>query len=382
MSRNVGRLTLAGALIVMGVALVADNIWQLDIAMYIGRLWPALLILLGLEWIAASKRTWGDEQMKVNPFALVALGVVAIAMAGWSSARMDSRFPMDHWYGQASVPPIEVRVPSVTVAPLPLLGGNVGAEVTSTYETPVEGLQEISVVDSSAQIEVKSGSEFKVTLKATGYGSSSADAEANARSLELRVTPGRVTRIETVRTRVLSRMGLSYEIEVPKGVSVKIRSSSGSVSVREIDGAVDATASSGNVEIREVTGDVAVTTSSGSIKLEEIGGAIRANANSGTIQIDQAVRGVTAQASSGSIEVKTDTVGGPYDLTASSGSVKLTVPESASIAVTANASSGSVSGPAWLSTGQGRHSGSGRQGGGEHTVSIRTSSGSINLDVD
>lgn len=382
MSRNVGRLTLAGALIVMGLALVADNLWHLDVAMYIGRLWPVLLILLGLEWIAASRRVFGDEKVKVDPAALVVLGLLAIGMAGWSEARMNMRFPLNRWFEE--IPrQVEVRQPAVRVSPVPpILGGTVSEEIETTYETPVAGLQEIDVNDSSAEIKVKSGSALKVTLKAVAYGSTSAEAAELARSLQLRVTPGPITRINTDRLRQVNRFSLSYEIEVPKGVSVRVRSSSGSVTVEEIEGAVDVTASSGGVQVKEVTGNVAVTTSSGAITVEDVGGSVRANANSGSIRIEQVGGAVSAQASSGAIQVETEKVGGPYDLTASSGSIRLSLPEEAGLTVTARASSGTVTGPSWLAIGEGRHSGSGKQGSGEHSVSLRTSSGSIDLKVD
>lgn len=386
MSQHVGRLTLAFALMIIGVSLIIDNLLQTEIAVYVGHLWPVLLMALGLEWIWAAGRLDAGQKMRMDLPALIMLGLVAVGLAAWSEVRLDRRWRSEtHRFP----PRIESHVPSPPSPPSPPSAlrppflATLPATVETTYDTFDPAVNRIEISDSSAGITVRSGSKLQVKLKATGYGSSETDAQENARSLRLQVTAaGGAAKVSVERLRTLNRFGLTYEVEVPSGVNVTVRSSSGSVVVEGIDGAVDVTAASGHIRIGEIAGSVSASSSSGSMDLERISGNLKANANSGSIRIKDVQGAVSAQASSGSIQVESLQVGGPYDLTASSGGVRLKLPGSANVAVKARASSGTVTGPRWLTIGEGRNSGSGALGTGQHEVTIRTSSGSIHVDAE
>lgn len=79
MNYQVGRTTLAIALIAMGAALVYDNIMGTGFAWSLFRLWPALLILLGLEWIIAAALPGQRLQSDAGAIVLLIIGFVVMA---------------------------------------------------------------------------------------------------------------------------------------------------------------------------------------------------------------------------------------------------------------------------------------------------------------
>jgi hypothetical protein len=136
---------------------------------------------------------------------------------------------------------------------------------------------------------------------------------------------------------------VDYRIQAPAGTSVRVRDSSGDLTVAGIHDAVDVRTGSGNVHVREVVGRVSAQTSSGDVTLTRTEGDVFARTSSGNVTGDQlASRHVEARTSSG--EVRVQVVGtAPDTLTAtsSSGDVRVVVPDEV-YQVDAHTSSGNV----------------------------------------
>lgn len=376
MSRRVGRITLAATLILLGVALVADNLTAYDFAWYIARLWPLMLIFLGLEWVWATSRQIPGEPIRTDGGAIVGLILLAIISSIWSNWS-DRFFPAGRWI--LAEPNLVRHV--VTPPPGAFFRGfgNVREEIVLTHSAPVEGMREVVVDAASASVEVVAGSSFRVDLTVTGYGVHREAALESARQTRLRVISGPTTTITADSLDGGDRRSLSYRVEVPEGVAVRVKTSSGSARVEGVRAAVAVETSSGSVSLKQIRGDVTTSATSGSVRLEKIDGAIRGVSSSGSIRIEESRGRVLAQSSSGSITVKLDAVTAPIDLTASSGSIHLELPDDADVTVEARSSSGGVSGPGWLTIGEGRSTGRGKNGNGAHLVQLRTSSGSIRV---
>jgi hypothetical protein len=341
MNQKVGRITLAVALIVLGGVLIADT-WQgTQITSWVARLWPGLLILLGLEWIAAATR---GESPRVDGGAIALLVIVALVASSYGSFRRGPVRRQGFSWQAPSVP----AVPSVPVPPaVPRLFGDVAEEVVLNHEGDAKGMRALTVNgEGVGDIRVEQGDKFRVELRVTGYGRDAASARENAGQFRLDIRPeGESTRVGVTRPAQSQKFGLVFTITVPPEVGVNLETSSGTIAV---------TGRTGNVQAR---------TSSGSIDVQNAGGK------------------VSAQSSSGNISLITDRVGGEYDLTASSGNVRLTIPASAGVSLDARTSSGTVTGPSWLTLGEGRGSATGTQGDGTYKITVRTSSGSIQVDA-
>lgn len=384
MTRQIGRLTLAFALIAAGIIFMVDNLYGTHLAWYIGRLWPALLVVLGLEWVVAAQR---HSDARPDGGALVILVIIAIVAANVGA---NWRAPWrTTWTGVQVEVPIISDLPDLPALPpipaLPLLprlsgAGDVKGEVVLGHEDPAATLTDLDLRTTAGDVVVESGNQFRVELRVTAWGRDQRDAEEQARQVQLRVDSGTVTRVSAQLPNNANRIALSWRVQVPLGTNVKVDSSSGAVTVSGVDRDVNIQNSSGTSTVTHAGGAVTVTSTSGTVRITDVAGRVRAAVTSGHVTVENPAGAVSAQTSSGLIDVTAAKVGGDYDLTAVSGNVTVRIPATAGVNVSARATSGTVAGPAWLTIGEGRGSGSGTQGGGEYKLTIRTNSGSIRLD--
>jgi DUF4097 and DUF4098 domain-containing protein YvlB len=391
MTRKVGRITLAAALIVAGAVILFDNLFHSQISWYVARLWPALIILVGLEWLAASATGQRDGvKPSADAGAVVLLVIVAMVAANSSTWY---RSPFNRHVPNVNV---DVKIPEISIPSFSF--GNVSAETVQTWPLKVDAIQELAVTTSSGDITVQEGSEAKVEMHVRAYGNTTAEADRLAQQFVLRVEEGARTTLRVQRPNV-SRGDASLVITLPSSAklalnaeassgsinvagregNVTLSTSSGSIRVDRVNGNVDLRTSSGSITVNDVKGSLSATASSGSINATGVTGDTKVGSTSGSVILNDVGGKINAQASSGSVTVTTSTVGGDYDIGAVSGGVRLTVPATAAIDVTARASSGQVSGPSWLTIGEGRNSGSGRQGDGKFKVNLHSSSGEIRL---
>jgi hypothetical protein len=401
-SQKVGRIALALALIALGVVWIIDTWQNTQITRFVAHLWPALIIVLGVEWVAAAAR---GAHPRVDGGAVALLAVVALIAANFGGSWQWSFAPGIQQTQAFSVPdppppPAAPDLPAIpALAAAPRLFGDVSQEIVLTHDGDAAGMQELRVNgEDNGDIRVQQGDKFHVELLVTGYGRDENAAIANARLVRLSVEQGPTTEVRAERPTSLQKHRLSFVVTVPPAVKVKLetasgsivvtgrqadvtaQSSSGSISVDEVTGAADLRSASGSLAAVSIGGDLEASSSSGRIEAKSVQGAVRVSGASGAVLLQQVAGKVSVESVSGSVSVTTDQVGGDYAVTTTSGGVNLAFPASASVSVNARTSSGAVSGPSWLG-GQGRGSRSGSQGGGEHKVVLRTLSGSVRLAV-
>lgn len=384
LAQRVGRLTLAATLILLGAVLIVDNLTGWRAAWYVTRLWPVMLILFGLEWVWVSGRAKSDARVRSDGGAIVVLIFLGFGSAIWGSASSRQFYPpliniepTIHLVppGQPifSVPVIEINPFAVRSEELKL--------TQSLDPVDIADLKEITVDERSAAITVvHGGPSLEVEALVTAYGRTREEALANAGQIRLRVDQGPVTRIYAQGADTQARYDLAYRISVPDGVGLQLRSLSGAIRVTDAPATVSAETTSGSITVSGAGGDVKVSSTSGAIDLTQVGGAVKAVATSGGIRAADAGGPVVATTSSGGLNVQAARIQGAYDLSASSGSILMQIPAGAGVTVSARSSSGTVSGPPWLTIGEGRNSGAGTSGAGRYTITARTSSGAIRID--
>ena len=165
------------------------------------------------------------------------------------------------------------------------------------------------------------------------------------------------------------------------GDNVTILVGSGTIRAAHIDGSVNFTSGSGPVTFQDVKEDVRGGTGSGSVDVVRALGRVNVRTGSGPIHVDGARQDVRAATGSGSIDIHGDPAGGAFwDIGTGSGRVSLAVPTTASFALSAQTSSGSVrvDMPITIEE-QSRRYLRARVGDGKAHVNVETKSGNIQI---
>ncbi len=163
------------------------------------------------------------------------------------------------------------------------------------------------------------------------------------------------------------------------GGDVQARAGSGSIRIDGVGGNLQAKTGSGSIDAFEVRGAIIASAGSGRIELEQIGeGDVSVNSGSGGVQVRGVKGGLSISTSSGSIRAQGQMVR-DWTLEASSGGVTVELPPEASFDLDAHTSSGNIDSDRPVSV-TGRISRKflrGAVGTGGPRLDIETSSGSI-----
>lgn len=212
-----------------------------------------------------------------------------------------------------------------------------GAEFHQTY--PLDAGGTVSVGNLSGYIRVTGWNENRVQVDAVKRG-----PQDQVNQVEIQVT-ARPDRVE-VRTVYPTgsfgmrgnRVSVNYEVKVPRsavlnaltstsgdisvtgtGARVVARSTSGSVTVRDIDGEANLTTTSGNITAEQVRATLTATSTSGTLRLEHAGGKLNARTTSGDISAFDVREDAIVNTTSGNVRV--ERVGGRVNVHAVSGKV-------------------------------------------------------------
>jgi DUF4097 and DUF4098 domain-containing protein YvlB len=191
-----------------------------------------------------------------------------------------------------------------------------------------------------------------------------------------------------------SRVWRDFTVRLPKQFTALLRTSGGSISVRDLEGRVDAETSGGSIDVSGITGAVDVQTSGGSLRLVDVDGRAGGRTAGGSIEARRVTGAVVLETAGGSIrveeaggEVEAETAGGSIDVDGAEGPVRAeTAGGDVKVAnarqrVDAETSGGdveleSIGGPATARTSGGDIEGRGFDG----RVDARTSAGDVELE--
>ncbi len=112
---------------------------------------------------------------------------------------------------------------------------------------------------------------------------------------------------------------IALDIRMPKGIDLDIDDGSGSIEVRDTEGALQINDGSGSISARNVT-DVRIDDGSGSIELADASGDVHIDDGSGSIKVNRVAGSIVVDDGSGSINVA-DVQGNFSVVDAGSGSV-------------------------------------------------------------
>ena len=185
-------------------------------------------------------------------------------------------------------------------------------------------------------------------------------AYSERRALRFDATASRLTL--DVRPRGGETGDTRYELTVPSGTRVVMRSVSGDLTASGLRGEVEAHTTSGDVEITDVSARVTAESVSGEVEARGITGNLRVSSVSGNVTLDRVVGDVQAETVSGEVTlddvrskyVRAKTTSGEvvfrgtvdregrYELGSHSGNVRLTLPGDAGATLTLETFSGEI----------------------------------------
>jgi hypothetical protein len=190
-----------------------------------------------------------------------------------------------------------------------------------------------------------------------------------------------------------------FDLEVPRGYPVALRTSGGRIDVRDLNAEVRARTSGGSVAVQNISGTVNAHTSGGGIEAERLNGPARLTTSGGGIDVTDSMGELYVSTSGGSIHIRNEdgrvhahTSGGGIraelranrgiTLTTSGGSITLLLPRDAHASLAATTSGGRVTSDFPLSTSQivAGNDLRGTIGGGGPPISLHTSGGSIQIE--
>lgn len=172
--------------------------------------------------------------------------------------------------------------------------GRASDEWVRSYTLAKGGRFEIA--NENGQIDVRGGQSAEVKVKAFREVTSNSDEDAQQRLKELKMkedaSADRVfIQAETSRREQIGFGGglnVRYEVEVPAGLTVTVKTMNGGVRLDNVHGTITAATTNGNVSGEAVSGEVQGSTVNGSVslKLDQVTGDVRLTTVNGAVRVE------------------------------------------------------------------------------------------------
>ncbi|AKG33773.1 DUF4097 family beta strand repeat-containing protein [Paenibacillus durus] len=357
---KIGSLTAALGSIALGVMLTLIQFGKLTYEA-LGYLWPALIILLGLEMLLRLLfRT--EARTRTSGWAIVLIVLLGLVSAGKSLLPGGS---LDTLLGKAHLSSVNGTVQ---------IGENIKAV-------------RISIPGGKVKVNGIQGSALTYEGRLLFPGSSQSDSEqAMKKNWKVRTEGDTLVLEMTAAKSLFSGIYIGFtgntpylNVSLPADLAVKIGTSDGSLDVSDLNSGIEASTSNGKIEMRGIKGGVKAGTSNGSLNLQGVEGGVHITSSNGSITLENIAGQVYAKSSNGRITIESP-VTGNWDCASSNGSISLTMPQKTDATITADTSNGSLKGSInWQK--QSDNNGTAVLGSGNHTVKLSTTNGSVSADI-
>ena len=310
------------------------------------------------------------------------------------------------------------------IVALSLYGCDMGPAASGSFDKSldVSGPLHLEISDVSGDISITGAADGKVHVHGDVHASGMGFGNPQQRVNQIVANPPIELRGDSLRigkqVARLHNVSVTYTVEVPRTTAVVTSSVSGSITVRNVQGPLQAESVSGSLRAHDIGRDTRLSSTSGSIEVENCDDDVRGNSVSGSVEVinvkgdvtahsvsgNVTVRGpggrVDSNSSSGSLEVRganndvkahtasgrVEISGNPsgnsfWDLKTMSGGINISVPTDANFHLSSSAVSGQIRTqvPIVIEE-QGKHSLRARMGNGNGRVEVHTVSGSVELD--
>ncbi|MFC6652803.1 LiaI-LiaF-like domain-containing protein [Paenibacillus rhizoplanae] len=357
---KIGSFTAAIGCIIVGAIVVMA---QYGVITYdvLGYIWPALLILFGLEMLLRLFIK-SDVKSRVSGWAIVLI-VVLVAASGAQTVLAGES--LSSIFGNTKLVPVNGNVEvqqDIKNVRIDLPQGKVklqGVEGNSlTYEGKLE-LPGNTDNEAASALERK----WKVTT------------EGDTLVMELEGDSGWLSNIQIGFNNNTPYLNVS----IPQNLAAQVETSDGSIEAAGLAAGINVDTSNGTMDIHDVTGGVKAHSSNGTLTVKNVQGGVDLVSSNGAITLGNINGAVSARSSNGKITVNSG-ITGAWELKSSNGKIVLGLPAVTDAKITADTSNGSLKGNVdW--GGDDEDHGTAVLGKGTHEVTLSTSNGSITVDT-
>lgn len=364
---KVGTITLALGLVALGTGMLAYNLGGLKSPETVWKMWPLLLIGLGLEYfIRRAARGQREIEFSIPSVLLILLfiltGAVANAVSGLGVGNLleNVSFGQDH------------------------------RQVRDWQSEPVNVAKgsSLEIASNMGQIDLEPSSDGKlhVFARITGRAGSEAGAKAAAEAAKVVIEQGRITRIYTDKANAPAHSNIStdFRIQLPGGMAINADNKMGRISSRHVEGNLELKSDMGEINVEDTRGNINATSRMGSVNIKKATGKIDASTDMGKVYIEDPGAGVRASTRMGEIElISANPLNESYDLNTDNGRILFRLPGQSNLTIEAKTRRGSISGLENDTTGQNGVNSSGKLtlGNGKGTARLTAGNGKIDVET-
>ena len=325
---KVGTISMGLLLIILGLLLLGNTIWDIAITDFITYAWPIILILLGLEVLIYSffKK---DGPLKFDFFSILILilalmftfVVYSVQETGIISAVRntinDERYTLN--INQSLDLPENIDEVIID-AP----NGNFNITGKETEKAEIMGTIQIG---ANSKEEAEKYLDEVLTVKIVGN------------QAIIRIEDSK--RLNLIGTNPLKA---DLNISLPKDLLIKPNLINGDITLSNMNGSGNIEGVNGRIKLENCSGNYEVKTVNGELIFKNIFGDIKGKTVNGEIKAEEVTGALVLETTNGEIDVISSSVQGNWEIDTVNGEIELSIPNTADAKVTAKSSIGEVDG--------------------------------------
>jgi len=313
-NNKAGPVTFAVGLIGAGLTLLLYNLGVVTTLGWMWKLWPLLLIGIGVEYFIKKAMHREDEVHFHVPSIILILILILIGGAAYATANagphLDRFIGGMPWYDEARM---------------------TYARNWESDAVPVKAEDRLVVENSLGLIEFlpAGGEELRVRAIIRAPESGPARNQADRVEPEITQSGGLITiKAPDIRNGdgPFNRIVTDLSVFVPTGLAIEVQSGTGRVVADGLDNDLKLDGNTGSVEFKNMSGRVEVRNNTGRIEIKSPGGDVKAQTNTGSIEMTSD-RPLDAN----------------YELTSNTGRVYLQMPGDSNLKINAVSRTGNIS---------------------------------------
>ncbi|WP_223070484.1 DUF4097 family beta strand repeat-containing protein [Paenibacillus caui] len=362
--KRTGRFTAALFTLIVGAVLVLDHIMNGDYMLLFLKWWPVLLIMLGLEYmillLLRRGRTVPGRSLRLDTKGMV-LAVLAAAsifaiteqdhyLHLWKRVSLDLTaagmdFSEEQGYSVIKRPLLIPVKSGSTKLSVDGINGNITIAKGPVFEVQVQSKVYVDEVASDeaekiaegTNIAVSDGETIGISVKDTSYGSSGRRHPRMNLYITIPFNRNFILDVTTANGDVLVKNIASEKISLKTGNGkvvlkdifgdISAKTLNGDMHVANIRGNVDADTKGGSMVASTIGGNTKLSTLVGDISVEGATGNIAVNTKNGDIAVYEALKKLSAESLNGQIVVKSNIVGGDWNVYSAVGELNITLPQ-------------------------------------------------------
>jgi len=368
---KVGTLSMGMLLITLGILLLGNTFWDINITQIISYGWPIVLIILGVEVLVYSifKK---NTPIKFDIFSIIILILVLM-------------FTFTIYAVQ------ETGI-------LSLIRGSVNGQsytfnLNESLELPAS-IDEIIIDAPNGEFNITGSSTDSDTANVIGTikigASSMEEAEKYFNDVVTIKTSGNqaIIRIEQI-NKANWFDGWTIEsdlnISIPNDKYLKTKLINGDTYITSMVNSGNLEGTNGKIELTDSKGNYSIKTVNGSIIVNNNDGDITANTVNGELNINNSTAGLNLDSTNGEIEVSTSRINGDWDISNVNGDISISIPNNANAKIVGKTSFGDVEGDLqWIDKDKDEDLGSYKEAkltDGKYLIDMQTTHGDIEVEM-